>query len=230
MQCLIEKTLHTGHASYKVYVSVTITFGQPADNESTDLSCSRDAIVLTLRLFIMRATEQEKCTFVSYLLPLLSEYSLQPQVPDAQSIVSNVKVLFKHLQENLLLAEDCAFRGFLPRGDCRLVKNMYRRLSHLQLCWSLKKVHLVAALVRGMRVEDALMQLQVTGKRASHTVYRVIHAARANASHNHGLDPDRLLIAEAFVGKGLFKKRISYHGKGKCGLMERPECRLTSHS
>ncbi|KAL0692164.1 hypothetical protein Bca4012_059344 [Brassica carinata] len=90
-----------------------------------------------------------------------------------------------------------------------------------------KKVNLVAALVRGMRVEDALMQLQVTVKRASHTVYRVIHAARANASHNHGLDPDRLIIAEAFVGKGLFKKRISYHGKGKCGLMIRPECRLT---
>ncbi|KAH0842729.1 hypothetical protein HID58_092100 [Brassica napus] len=37
-----------------------------------------------------------------------------------------------------------------------------------------KKVNLVAALVRGMRVEDALMQLQVTVKRASHTVYRVI--------------------------------------------------------
>ncbi|VVB17710.1 unnamed protein product [Arabis nemorensis] len=90
-----------------------------------------------------------------------------------------------------------------------------------------KKVNLVAALVRGMRVEDALMQLQVTVKRASQTVYRVIHAARANAAHNHGLDPERLLIAEAFVGKGLFKKRISYHGKGKCGLMIRPECRLT---
>ncbi|WZZ00470.1 hypothetical protein YC2023_072798 [Brassica napus] len=90
-----------------------------------------------------------------------------------------------------------------------------------------KKVNLVAALVRGMRVEDALMQLQVTVKRASLTVYRVIHAARANASHNHGLDPDRLIIAEAFVGKGLFKKRISIHGKGKCGLMIRPECRLT---
>lgn len=33
--------------------------------------------------------------------------------------------------------------------------------------------------------------------------------------------------AEAFVGKGFFKKRISYHAKGKCGLKVRPECRLT---
>ena len=34
-------------------------------------------------------------------------------------------------------------------------------------------MNLVAALVRGMRVEDALLQLQVTVKRASKTVYQV---------------------------------------------------------
>ncbi|KAG9459560.1 hypothetical protein H6P81_004068 [Aristolochia fimbriata] len=90
-----------------------------------------------------------------------------------------------------------------------------------------KKVNLVAALVRGMRVEDALLQLQVTIKRAAQTVYQVINSARANATHNHGLDPDRLLVAEAFVGKGFFKKRISYHSKGRSGIKMRPECRLT---
>ncbi|XP_060185190.1 uncharacterized protein LOC132614688 [Lycium barbarum] len=90
-----------------------------------------------------------------------------------------------------------------------------------------KKVNLVAALVRGMRVEDALLQLQVTVKRAAKTVYQVIHSARANAVHNHGFDPDRLIVAEAFLGKGLYKKRLSYHAKGKCGLMMRPVCRLT---
>ncbi|XP_057959162.1 uncharacterized protein LOC131151774 [Malania oleifera] len=90
-----------------------------------------------------------------------------------------------------------------------------------------KKLNLVAALVRGMRVEDALLQLQVTVKRAAKTVYQVIHSARANATHNHGLDAERLLVAEAFVGKGFFKKRMSYHAKGRCGIMVRPECRLT---
>ncbi|GMI64633.1 hypothetical protein like AT4G28360 [Hibiscus trionum] len=90
-----------------------------------------------------------------------------------------------------------------------------------------KKVNLVAALVRGMRVEDALLQLQVTVKRAAKTVYQVIHSARANATHNHGLDPDRLLVAEAFVGKGLFLKRVSYHAKGRSGIIMKPECRLT---
>ncbi|KAL9315065.1 hypothetical protein ACSQ67_016066 [Phaseolus vulgaris] len=90
-----------------------------------------------------------------------------------------------------------------------------------------KKVNLVAALVRGMLVKDALMQLELTIKRAAKTVYQVIHSARANASHNHGLDPERLLVAEAFVGKGYFKKRLAYHAKGRSGLIMRPECRLT---
>ncbi|KAK1322661.1 hypothetical protein QJS10_CPA02g01151 [Acorus calamus] len=90
-----------------------------------------------------------------------------------------------------------------------------------------KKVNLVAALVRGMRVEDALLQLQVSVKRAAKTVYKVIHSARANATHNHGLDPDRLIVDEAFVGKGVFLKRISYHAKMRHGIMERPHCRLT---
>lgn len=36
-----------------------------------------------------------------------------------------------------------------------------------------------------------------------------------------------ILIAEAYVGKGFFKKRINYHARGKCGMKVRPECRLT---
>ncbi|KAI5679667.1 hypothetical protein M9H77_00894 [Catharanthus roseus] len=90
-----------------------------------------------------------------------------------------------------------------------------------------KKLNLVAALVRGMRVEDALLQLQVTVKRAAKTVYQVIHSARANAIHNHGYDGDRLLVAEAFVGKGYYKKRVAYHAKGRAGMKVRPESRLT---
>nr|CAD1834525.1 unnamed protein product [Ananas comosus var. bracteatus] len=90
-----------------------------------------------------------------------------------------------------------------------------------------KKINLVAKLVRGMRVEDALLQLQVTVKRAAKTVYQVIHSARANAAHNHSLDPDKLLVDEAFVGKGIYLKRLSYHAKGQSGIMVRPKCRLT---
>ncbi|CAN1286407.1 50S ribosomal protein L22 [Linum perenne] len=58
-------------------------------------------------------------------------------------------------------------------------------------------------------------------------IKQVIHSARANATHNHGLNRDRLLVAEAFLGKGYYKKRVSYHSKGRHGIKMRPECRLT---
>lgn len=50
--------------------------------------------------FSCQDAQQERSTFVSSLVPLLAEYSLQPNVLDAQSIVSNVKVSF-----NLFLFE-----------------------------------------------------------------------------------------------------------------------------
>ncbi|CAH8365121.1 unnamed protein product [Eruca vesicaria subsp. sativa] len=76
------------------------------DAAAKALSYRQEIIEENIRLtYALQATQQERSTFVSYLLPLLSEYSLQPQVSDAQSIVSNVKVLFKHLQEKLLLTE-----------------------------------------------------------------------------------------------------------------------------
>ncbi|KAK9036172.1 hypothetical protein V6N11_078181 [Hibiscus sabdariffa] len=76
------------------------------DAASKALSYRQDIIEENIRLaYQLQAAQQERATFVSSLLPLLAEYSLQPPVPDAQSIVSNVKVLFKHLQEKLIVIE-----------------------------------------------------------------------------------------------------------------------------
>ncbi|XP_050237101.1 uncharacterized protein LOC126686868 isoform X2 [Mercurialis annua] len=76
------------------------------DAASKALSYRQDIIEENIRLtYELQAAQQERSTFVSSLLPLLAEYSLQPPVPDAQSIVSNVRVLFRHLQEKLLQTE-----------------------------------------------------------------------------------------------------------------------------
>ncbi|KAG4151087.1 hypothetical protein ERO13_D04G042400v2 [Gossypium hirsutum] len=76
------------------------------DAASKALSYRQDIIEENIRLtYQLQAAQQERTTFVSSLLPLLAEYSLQPPVPDAQSIVSYVKVLFKHLQEKLIITE-----------------------------------------------------------------------------------------------------------------------------
>ncbi|KAI4378837.1 hypothetical protein MLD38_016263 [Melastoma candidum] len=76
------------------------------DAASKAISYRQDIMEENIRLsYQLQAAQQERLTFVSSLLPLLAEYSLQPPVLDAQSIVSNVKVLFKHLQEKLNVTE-----------------------------------------------------------------------------------------------------------------------------
>ncbi|KAJ9146544.1 hypothetical protein P3X46_028793 [Hevea brasiliensis] len=76
------------------------------DAASKALSYRQEIIEENIRLtYELQAAQQERSTFVSSLLPLLAEYSLQPPVPDAQSIVSNVRVLFRHLQEKLIQTE-----------------------------------------------------------------------------------------------------------------------------
>ncbi|RCV16175.1 hypothetical protein SEVIR_3G119000v4 [Setaria viridis] len=77
------------------------------DAASKALSYRQDIIEENIRLtYALQAAHQERSTFVQSLLPLLSEYNLQPSVLDAQSIVSNLKVLFKHLQEKLIITEE----------------------------------------------------------------------------------------------------------------------------
>ncbi|WOK93497.1 hypothetical protein Cni_G02195 [Canna indica] len=77
------------------------------DAASKAISYRQDIIEENIRLtYALQAAHAERSTFVSSLVPLLSEHGLQPSVVDAQSIVSNLKVLFRHMQEKLLIAEE----------------------------------------------------------------------------------------------------------------------------
>ncbi|KAK9673231.1 hypothetical protein RND81_12G154900 [Saponaria officinalis] len=98
------------HALGKRIAHLRMAFDQQqqdvVDAASKALSYRQSVIEENVRLtYALQDAQQERTTFVSSFLALLAEYSLQPPVSDAQSIVSNVKVLFKHLQEKLILTE-----------------------------------------------------------------------------------------------------------------------------
>uniref|UniRef100_A0ACD5XDJ7 Uncharacterized protein n=1 Tax=Avena sativa TaxID=4498 RepID=A0ACD5XDJ7_AVESA len=77
------------------------------DSASKDLSYRQKQIEENMNLaFALRDAHARRSTFICSLLPLLSEHNLQPSVLDAQSIVSTLKVLFTHLQTELIIAED----------------------------------------------------------------------------------------------------------------------------
>lgn len=78
-----------------------------------------------------------------------------------------------------------------------------------------RKVSVVASLVRGSSVEDALTILDYTPRHAALAVKKVIASAKANADHNHNLKPDTLRIVEISVTAGprLKRYRPAAHGR-----------------
>jgi large subunit ribosomal protein L22 len=78
-----------------------------------------------------------------------------------------------------------------------------------------RKVAVVAALVRGRSVDDALTILNHTPRRSAMAVRKVIESAKANATHNHGLKSNGLLITEISVSPGPSLKRFrpAAHGR-----------------
>jgi len=62
---------------------------------------------------------------------------------------------------------------------------------------SARKLNLVAQLIRGRRVEEALNILKFSPKGMSEDVYKVLASAVANAENNHNLDVDALVVTEA---------------------------------
>jgi len=78
-----------------------------------------------------------------------------------------------------------------------------------------RKVSLVASLVRGRRVEDALVILSHTPKRPAKAVAKAIESARANAINNHGLDGKTLVVSTLSVTIGTRLKRFKPASRGR---------------
>lgn len=88
-----------------------------------------------------------------------------------------------------------------------------------------RKVSVVAALVRGRTVNDAITILEHTPRRAALAVKKVIESARANAEHNHNYKIDTLQITSISVSPGPSQKRFRPVSRG----MAHPYLHRTSH-
>ena len=78
-----------------------------------------------------------------------------------------------------------------------------------------RKVSLVASLVRGRSVADAIVILNHTPKRAVRPLLKAIESARANAINNHGYDGNTLEIVTLSVTTGTLLKRFKPASRGR---------------
>ena len=90
-----------------------------------------------------------------------------------------------------------------------------------------QKLNLVAAMIRGKKVDKALNDLTFSKKRIAQDVKKCLQSAIANAENNPNLDVDELVVAEAFVGKNLVMKRGRPRARGRYGRINKPFSELT---
>ncbi|OYU16302.1 MAG: 50S ribosomal protein L22 [Alphaproteobacteria bacterium PA4] len=88
------------------------------------------------------------------------------------------------------------------------------------------KLNLVAGLIRGRKVGEALNILQFSTKAMAVDVRKVLASAVANAENNHNLDVDALVVKEASVGKAIVMKRFTPRARGRASRIEKPFSRL----
>src|SRR5437879_11321189 len=79
---------------------------------------------------------------------------------------------------------------------------------------SAQKGRLVADLIRGKPVDQAMSALAVMPKKGAGIIRKVLASAIANAEHNDGADIDTLKVKKIFVERGMFLKRFQARAKG----------------
>jgi large subunit ribosomal protein L22 len=91
---------------------------------------------------------------------------------------------------------------------------------------SVDKGRLVADMIRGKKVDQALNILAFTPKKAAGIIKKAVDSAVANAEHNDGADIDELKITSIYVEQGATLKRFSARAKGRGNRISKPTCHI----
>jgi len=91
---------------------------------------------------------------------------------------------------------------------------------------SAQKGRLVADLIRGKPVDQAMSILAYTPKKGGLIMRKVLESAIANAEHNDGADIDTLKVKQVFVERGMFLKRFQARAKGRGNRVLKHTCHI----
>jgi large subunit ribosomal protein L22 len=91
---------------------------------------------------------------------------------------------------------------------------------------SADKGRLVADLIRGKKVDQALNILSFTPRKAAGIVKKALESAIANAEHNDGVDIDELSVKAVYVEQGATLKRFRARAKGRGNRISKGTCHI----
>jgi len=91
---------------------------------------------------------------------------------------------------------------------------------------SCDKGRLVADMIRGKKVDQALNILTFTPKKAAGIIKKALESAIANAEHNDDADIDELRVTSIYVEQGATLKRFSARAKGRGNRISKPTAHI----
>ena len=106
-----------------------------------------------------------------------------------------------------------------------LVKEARATLKFARI--SSRKVKIVADLIRGKDVDEALAIMKFTPKASSEVLEKLLKSAIANAENNHDMKHENLYVAEIFANQGPTLKRIRPAAKGSAVRIRKRTSHIT---
>ena len=91
---------------------------------------------------------------------------------------------------------------------------------------SAQKGRLVADLIRGKPVDQAISLLAYTPKKGAAMIRKLLESAIANAEHNDGADIDTLKVKSIMVERGTYLKRFQARAKGRGARVLKYTCHI----
>ena len=92
---------------------------------------------------------------------------------------------------------------------------------------SSRKVKIVADLIRGKNVDEALTIVKYTPKASSEVIEKLLKSAIANAENNHGMNRGNLIVSEIYANQGPTLKRIRPAAKGSAVRIRKRTSHIT---
>jgi large subunit ribosomal protein L22 len=90
-----------------------------------------------------------------------------------------------------------------------------------------QKARLVADMIRGKQVDNALNTLKFTPKKGARIIRKVVESAVANASQNEAIDVDTLFVKKIFIDGGPMLKRIRPRAMGRASRILKRSSHIT---
>ncbi len=92
---------------------------------------------------------------------------------------------------------------------------------------SARKVKIVADLIRGKDIDEALAIVKYTPKASSEIIEKLLKSAIANAENNHNMKHENLYVAEIYANQGPTLKRIRPAAKGSAVRIRKRTSHIT---